>query len=162
MKIAVSSTGPGLDAEVDPHFGRCRHFIIADPETLEFEALENANINTSSGAGIASAHMLANRAVKAVLTGICGPNAYHVLAAAGVQVINGVSGRVRDAIEGYGAGLLPASAEQTKDPYFGAGNWPKVVRGRGMDLSGGRGLGLMPPAGLPRPPSPSQRPEARE
>ena len=40
MKIAISATGPTLDAEVDPRFGRCQYFIIADPETMEFEAID--------------------------------------------------------------------------------------------------------------------------
>jgi len=39
MRIAISATGPTLDAEVDPRFGRCQYFIIVDPETMEFEAL---------------------------------------------------------------------------------------------------------------------------
>ena len=43
MKIAILATGPSLDAEVDPRFGRCQHFIIVDPETMQFEAVENTN-----------------------------------------------------------------------------------------------------------------------
>ena len=42
MKIAISATGTTLDAEVDPRFGRCQYFIIVDPETMQFEALENS------------------------------------------------------------------------------------------------------------------------
>jgi len=38
MRIAISATGPTLDAEVDPRFGRCQRFVIADTETEEFEA----------------------------------------------------------------------------------------------------------------------------
>ncbi len=41
VKIAVSSTGPGLEDLVDPRFGRCRYYLIVDPETLEYEAVEN-------------------------------------------------------------------------------------------------------------------------
>jgi len=44
MKIAVSATGLTLDAEVDPRFGRCQYFVIVDPETMEFEALENSRL----------------------------------------------------------------------------------------------------------------------
>ncbi len=43
MKIAISATAPSLDADVDPRFGRCSYFIIIDPETMGFEALENSN-----------------------------------------------------------------------------------------------------------------------
>ena len=31
MRIAISATNSDLDAEVDPRFGRCQYFIIADP-----------------------------------------------------------------------------------------------------------------------------------
>jgi len=46
MKIAVSATGAGLEDLVDPRFGRCRYYIIADTETLTHEAV----VNTGSGA----------------------------------------------------------------------------------------------------------------
>jgi len=29
VKIAISATGPGLDAEVDPRFGRCPYSTLA-------------------------------------------------------------------------------------------------------------------------------------
>ncbi|MBW1759768.1 MAG: dinitrogenase iron-molybdenum cofactor biosynthesis protein, partial [Deltaproteobacteria bacterium] len=30
MKIAISSSGRNLDAQVDPRFGRCNCFIVID------------------------------------------------------------------------------------------------------------------------------------
>jgi predicted Fe-Mo cluster-binding NifX family protein len=69
MKIAVSATAPGLDAEVDPRFGRCQYFIIVDPETMEFEALDNSNSMASGGAGISTAQMIADKGVEAVIVG---------------------------------------------------------------------------------------------
>jgi predicted Fe-Mo cluster-binding NifX family protein len=41
MKIAVSATGPELEDLVDPRFGRCTYYIIADTETLKYEAVTN-------------------------------------------------------------------------------------------------------------------------
>lgn len=58
MRIAISATQPSLDGDVDPRFGRCQYFIIVDPETMKFEALENPNVG-AMGAGIAN---LKNRA----------------------------------------------------------------------------------------------------
>ena len=44
MKIAVTSKGTDLDAQVDPRFGRAQYIMIVDPETLDFEALDNTII----------------------------------------------------------------------------------------------------------------------
>lgn len=121
MRIAVSATGPSLDAEVDPRFGRCRYFIIVDPQTLEFEAVENTNVMASGGAGIASAQMVANKGVQAVLTGNCGHNAYQTLAEAEVQVMTGVGGTVRNAIEAYQKGQFQAVSRPSVGSHFGRG-----------------------------------------
>ena len=50
MKIAVSCTGPAPDFVIDPRFGRCQYFIIIDPETIEFETVENPNVIAMGGA----------------------------------------------------------------------------------------------------------------
>jgi len=59
MRIAVSATGPTLDAEVDPRFGRCQYLIFVDTDNMQFEAEENVSIAASGGAGIATAQMVA-------------------------------------------------------------------------------------------------------
>jgi predicted DNA-binding protein (UPF0251 family)/predicted Fe-Mo cluster-binding NifX family protein len=103
-RIAVSASGQSMDAEVDPRFGRCRRFIIADPETMEFEVVDNSSASESDGAGVSAAQKIVEKGVQVVLTGNCGPNAYKVLSPAGIQVVTGVSGKVRDAIESYRSG----------------------------------------------------------
>ena len=154
MKIAISATGPTLDAEVDPRFGRCQYFIIADPQTMEFEALENSSAMASGGAGISTAQMIASKGVGAVLTGNCGPNAYQVLSAAGIQVITGVSGKINNAIQGYKSGQFQASSQPNVADHFGMGRGMGGSMGmcRGMGRGMGMGAGMMPPTS---PPSPS-------
>jgi len=110
MKIAISSTGPDLDSQVDPRFGRCRYFLIIDRETREFEAVQNPHVLTMGGAGIQSAQLVANKGAEVILTGNCGPNAFQTLSAVGVKVIVGIAGTVREAIERYKRGdLQPAT-----------------------------------------------------
>jgi predicted Fe-Mo cluster-binding NifX family protein len=110
MKIAVSSTGPDLDSEIDPRFGRCRYFIIIDQETMKFEAVQNPHVLTTGGAGIQSAQLVANKGAEVILAGNCGPNAFQTLSAAGIKVIVGALGTVREAIERYKRGeLQPAT-----------------------------------------------------
>ena len=58
MKIAVTSTGPTLDDDVEARFGRCQYFLIVDSETMQTEAIENPNIALGGGAGIQSAQLM--------------------------------------------------------------------------------------------------------
>jgi predicted Fe-Mo cluster-binding NifX family protein len=104
MKICVSSQGTTLDAPVDPRFGRCQYFLIVDTDTLEYEAIKNPNIESSGGAGIQSGQLIAEKHVKTVITGNVGPNAFHTLKAAGVEVITGAAGTVKEAVERYKKG----------------------------------------------------------
>ncbi|MHC1578586.1 MAG: NifB/NifX family molybdenum-iron cluster-binding protein, partial [Dehalococcoidia bacterium] len=69
MKIALSAAAPGLDAEVEPRFGRCRYFTIVDSETMEFETLDNSSAMAAGGAGIGTAQMVASKGAEVVLTG---------------------------------------------------------------------------------------------
>lgn len=119
MKIAISATGIDLAAQVDPRFGRSKHFIIFDPETSQYEAMDNSNAAAGGGAGIATAQMIVDKGVRAVMTGNCGPNAYQVLSAAGIQVITDVAGTVREAIEAYKAGRFLASSKPSVDAHHG-------------------------------------------
>ena len=139
MKIAISATGSTLDAEVDPRFGRCQYFIIAEPQTMEFEADDNSSAMAAGGAGISAAQMIADKGVEAVLTGNCGPNAYQVLSSAGIQVITGVSGKIKDAIEGYRAGKFKTSSQPNVPDHFGMGADPGM--GAGFGIGRGRGMG---------------------
>jgi len=138
MKIAISANGPTLEAEVDPRFGRCAYFIIADPETMEFEAIDNASAMASGGAGISAAQMVAQKGVDAIITGNCGPNAHQVLSAAGIEMITGASGSVKDAIESYRAGKLKASPQPNVPDHFGMGGG-SMSGGMGRGMGGGKG-----------------------
>lgn len=138
MKITISASGNSLDAAVDPRFGRCQYLIVVDPDTMEFEALDNAVNTGGGGAGIATGQMIVGAGVKAVLTGNCGPNAYQVLSANGIQVITGVSGKVKDVIEEYKLGTYSASQQANVSDHFGSGGGGRGGGGRG---GGGRGGG---------------------
>ena len=177
MKVAISATGPTLDDEVDPRFGRCQHFIIVDPDTMQFEALENSAAMATGGAGISTAQMIASKGVQVVLTGNCGPNAYQVLSAGGTQVITGVSGKVQDAIQAYKSGQFQTSSQPNVPGHFGTGASPGMGagpgfgmgggmgrgmgRGKGIGMGGGMGAGMMPSVSPPpQPQSPEQELEA--
>jgi predicted Fe-Mo cluster-binding NifX family protein len=127
MKICVSSTGNTLDAPVDPRFGRCRYFLIVDSETMQFEAVPNIASGAMGGAGIQAAQMIAGKGVRTLITGNVGPNAFQALSAAGIEIVTGASGTVREVVEKYKRGELRAIGAPTVGGHFGMG----AGRGRG-------------------------------
>ena len=139
MKVAVSATGGSLDAPVSPRFGRCPYYVIVDTDTMNFEAMPNANMGAPSGAGIAAAQTIAQRGVEAVLTGNFGPNASMVLSQAGIKMVTGAQGSVRQAVEAFKSGSLkpgPAVGYGQGSFYGGRG------AGRGMGMGRGMGRGM--------------------
>ncbi|MBI5590389.1 MAG: NifB/NifX family molybdenum-iron cluster-binding protein [Deltaproteobacteria bacterium] len=103
----------------------------------KFESIPNPNISLSGGAGPQSAQLMAEKGVSVVLTGNCGPNAFQTFGAAGIQVITGVSGRIREAVEKFKSGQLTQSAAPTVQSHFGM----RHGMGGGKGLGGGRSMG---------------------
>jgi predicted Fe-Mo cluster-binding NifX family protein len=141
VRIAVSSTGQGLDSEIDPRFGRCQYFVIVDGDTMKFDAIENPNVMASGGAGIQSAQLVADKGAEVVLTGNCGPNAFQTLQAAGVSVFVGISGTVGQVVEQYKKGELTAVSGPSVGDKFG------VTGGAGGGRAG-QGGGQAAPGGI--------------
>jgi predicted Fe-Mo cluster-binding NifX family protein len=135
MKIALSASSSDLDADIDPRFGRCQFLIIVDTDTMKFELINISGGTGSGGVGISTAQLIAEKGVEVVLTGNCGPNAYQVLSAAGIKVITGVTGKIKDAIQSYKSGNLTPSSQPNVGGHFGMG------RGTGMGRGMGRGMG---------------------
>lgn len=138
MKIAVSSNSKTLDSAIDPRFGRCAYFVIVETDDMSFEAFDNQNVALGGGAGIQSAQFITSKGAVAVITGNCGPNAMRALAAAGVNVVTGQSGTVREAAEKFKRGELSASSEANVEAHYGSTRGAGTGMGRGM---GGRGMG---------------------
>jgi len=127
MKICVTASANNLDAQVDPRFGRCPYFVIVESETMKFETIPNLSQNAPSGAGIQAAQTVASKDAKVVLTGNVGPNAFHALSSAGIKIVTGASGTVREVIERYKRGELKETSTPTVRGHHGMG----MGRGRG-------------------------------
>lgn len=119
MKIVATATGSTLDHEIDPRFGRCEQFLLVDTDEMQATPLANAGASAGGGAGIQAAQLVADQGAAAVLTGNCGPNAHRTLTAAGIQVISGCSGTVREAVEQFKAGKLQAAGAPTVASKYG-------------------------------------------
>ncbi|MBS3763607.1 MAG: 4Fe-4S binding protein [Planctomycetes bacterium] len=141
MEIAVTTTGPNLQDDIDPRFGRCSYFLFVDTDTLDFEAINNPNATAGGGAGIQSAQMMVDRGVSTVLTGNCGPNAFQVLNSGGIDVIVGVSGNAEDAVQEFKSGALSQSGQANVESHFGVGGGTGRGMGGGMGRAGGGNMG---------------------
>jgi predicted Fe-Mo cluster-binding NifX family protein/ferredoxin len=155
MKIAVTSTGPTLDDNVEARFGRCPYFLIIDTDSMQYEAIENPNIALGGGAGIQSAQLMSEKGVTTVLTGNCGPNAFNVFGQAGIQVIVGVNGLVRNAVEQFKKEAFSSASQPNVASHFGVNTPPADLTptgqptigplgqggGMGLGMGGGRGMG---------------------
>jgi predicted Fe-Mo cluster-binding NifX family protein len=119
MKICITSDGQGLDASVNPSFGRAPYFLFVDPETEATEAVENHP--GAHGAGVQAAQLVAGKEASVVITGNIGPNAYQGLSAAAIKVYTGAKGSVKDALEDYHAGRLTHAEGPTGGGHRGGG-----------------------------------------
>jgi predicted Fe-Mo cluster-binding NifX family protein len=100
-KICLTAAGNSWDAEIDPRFGRAPYFLMLDPVARQLEAIKNPYNQEAQGAGIRAAQLMLTKGVRIILTGRVGPKADQVLKAAGVQVITGTSGRVKDVVQKF-------------------------------------------------------------
>jgi predicted Fe-Mo cluster-binding NifX family protein len=140
MRICVTATGSDLNAQVDPRFGRCQYFVFVDSDTMAFEAMPNQAIAAPGGAGIQAAQAVVNKGVEVLISGNIGPNAFQVLSAAGVKVVTGAYGTVKEAVELYKSGTLRETGASTVTAH--AGMVAGTGGGFGMDMGRGRGMGM--------------------
>lgn len=93
--------------------------MVVDSETLETTYLDNGSSQVlAQGAGIQAAENLAKAGVQVLLTGHVGPKASAALAAAGLEVVQGVENMtVGEALARYRAGgFAEAPAPEGREP----------------------------------------------
>ena len=119
MRIAITAQGDDLESDVDVRFGRASRFLVVDTEAMTFDRVENTqNLGLAQGAGIQAAQNIIPHHPDVVLTGNCGPKAFKVLRTAGVPVVIGVKGQIKEAIQAY----LDGAYQQAEDPNV-EGHW---------------------------------------
>jgi len=173
LKVAVSASSGSIDAPVNPTFGRCPYYVIVETESMAFEAVPNTSMSSPSGAGIGAAQVVAGKGVESVLTGNVGPNATAVLSQAGIKMVTGVQGTVREAVDAFKRGELQANPAAGNVGSFmggrrgggrGMGAGRGMGMGRGMGVSGGGGSYTYPyqtPSTV-QPPAPTSREQEKE
>ena len=141
MKIAISSSGNRLDAQLDPRFGRCACFLIVDPADMRYEVFDNQSAAEGSAAGIQTAQFLADKNVSVLITGHVGPNAVRTLTAAGIDIFAEQQGSIKEVVDRYKSGALTPTSQSTVGSHFGLGGGAGTGNHRGQcqGSSGGRG-----------------------
>lgn len=109
MRIAITTTAVGLDAGLDPRFGRTLHVLVCATDSEAVTPHDNPTATTAEhGAGIRTAEFVARLGVQAVITGAVGPKAMQVLRAAGIAAYACDTMPARQALELFRAGKLVA------------------------------------------------------
>lgn len=106
MKIAVPCDGNSMDSKVSPSFGRCPYYVMVDPQSMDFKAIENQAANATGGAGIKAAQLVVDSGASVVLALQCGQNAADVLKSADIKILKAVPGTVKQIVENYNQGVL--------------------------------------------------------
>jgi len=120
VKIAFSTAGNGLDASLDPRFGRAARFLVFDTEADTFELVDNRRAQAAvQGAGTRTVENLVRQGVGCVIGARFGPNAHRALLAAGVRILRTEATTVADALDSYRAGELVEVASADPPGYDG-------------------------------------------
>ena len=100
MKIAVTTQ----DDQIFQHFGKCQVFTVY---TAENGTISGEKILDASGSGhSALAGFLQGEGVDVLICGGIGDGAKKMLSAAGIKLISGVQGGVKEAAQAYLSGSL--------------------------------------------------------
>ena len=149
MKIVISATGPTIDSNVDPRFGRASFFLLVDSESGQLiESIDNNELkNASQGAGIAAAAMVADKGAQYILTGVVGPKAMPIVEKAGMTVVSDCTGSAQDALNLFlknhnGADTASEkTSAPSRQPKQESGCRRNGGMGRGLGKGGGTGQG---------------------
>ncbi|MEA4932859.1 MAG: NifB/NifX family molybdenum-iron cluster-binding protein [Lawsonibacter sp.] len=110
MKITIPMNEPDLKSGVCPSFGRAPYFLFCDTDTNQSRWIENSAAESSSGAGIQAAQILADQGANALIALRCGENAEKVLRGAEITVYRAQDGTTKKNIDALTAGkLIPLS-----------------------------------------------------
>lgn len=96
MKIAL----PSRQNLIDNHFGHCEYYTILTVDKDNKQILSEETITSPAGCGCKSniANILADKGVKLMIAGNMGDGAVNVLHNAGIEVLRGCSGNVKEVV----------------------------------------------------------------
>ncbi|HHW15431.1 MAG TPA: dinitrogenase iron-molybdenum cofactor biosynthesis protein [Firmicutes bacterium] len=114
VRVAIPSARPGgLDADRSGHFGRCDCFTLVDLEGGQPKAVAVVeNLPHTDGGCLRPVNVLAAHQVDALVVGGIGFRPLQGFRAAGIEVYVGNGEKVRQAVEDFAQGKLPAMTDE--------------------------------------------------
>ena len=118
MKLVISSTGRGLDSNIEATFHICSFFLILDIEKNTLRALENTTKDRPGEIGATVGQIVSDKGIDAVITADIGPKAFDVFERYGIKVYHG-EGIIEEAIRQFKEGRLPEITKAAVLRYTG-------------------------------------------
>lgn len=120
MKIAL----PSRQNLIDSHFGHCEYYTIFTVDDKSKEILKQETLPSPEGCGCKSniAQTLSEAGVKVMLAGNMGDGAVNVLNNAGIEVLRGCSGDVREVAQKWLSGFVVDSGDSCHEHEHGCHN----------------------------------------
>lgn len=87
MKTLITSKGNTAEAAFDQRFARAAYFCIYHSDTLKTEYIQNSKAEAEKSVGSDVAQKVIEMGVQRVISGDFGPQAYHLLNEAGIQMV---------------------------------------------------------------------------
>ncbi|HIJ39475.1 MAG TPA: PDZ domain-containing protein [Deltaproteobacteria bacterium] len=109
--ICIATTGPTMNAQVAPLFGRAPYFLLVGLGT--FKVIQNPNVDDRTGVGVQSAQLVVSEGARVVITNDLAVKALEELTRLRVRVFTGVTGTAAQAVEWYQNGRLTPAALST-------------------------------------------------
>jgi predicted Fe-Mo cluster-binding NifX family protein len=107
MIICITTAGESEGSPLDSRFGRAPRFMVHDTKTGSWKAVDNTqNRDAVQGAGIQAALNAVKTGASVVISGHCGPKAFKVLTAEGIEIHYAENMSVKEAVETFLAGKL--------------------------------------------------------
>jgi len=119
MKLAL----PTRQNQIDSHFGHCDYFTVFTVDENSREITAQDLVGSPEGCGCKSniASVLAEMGVSLMIAGNMGDGAVNVLNSAGIEVLRGCSGDVREVALSWLSGTLSDSSESCHAHEHGHG-----------------------------------------
>jgi len=101
MRIAVASSSDDMHTGRVTRLGTCSQLLLVDPATMAYEAIPVSTAEQGRGAGIRMVTLAAGHGAEAIMTSYVPPRMEAALQGSGIDLVTGVEGTVREAIEEY-------------------------------------------------------------